>query len=96
MLLKGSKSKQVEQWMQELTGPDGAKLHGAGSNRSEDWWKGLGNVLLGHGLLASKSKSVRRGSSWGCRTEHKKKNRAQRAEPSTQLRSQAGLQSWAG
>jgi hypothetical protein len=58
MLLKGSKSKQVDGWMQELTGPDGSKLHGAGSNRSEEWWKGLGNVLMGQGLLASKAKSV--------------------------------------
>jgi hypothetical protein len=58
MLLKGSRSKQVEGWMQELTGPDGSKLHGAGSNRSEEWWKGLGNVLMGQGLLASKAKSV--------------------------------------
>ena len=65
MVLKGSKSKQVEPWMQELTGPDGAKLHGAGSNRSDEWWKGLGNVLMGQGLLASKTKSVRHGSSWG-------------------------------
>lgn len=60
MLLKGSKSKQVDPWMQELVGPDGAKLHGAGSNRSEDWWKGLGNVLMGQGYLASKTKAVRR------------------------------------
>jgi hypothetical protein len=33
-------------------------LYGAGSNRSEDWWKGLGNVLLGEGFLASQSKTV--------------------------------------
>jgi hypothetical protein len=64
MLLKGSKSKQVEQWMQDLTALEGQKLHGAGSNRSEDWWKGLGNMLMGQGLLASKSKSVRR-AFWG-------------------------------
>lgn len=61
MLLKGSKSKQVEGWMQELAGPDGTKLHGAGSARSDEWWKGLGNVLMGQGLLASKTKSVRPG-----------------------------------
>lgn len=60
MLLKGSKAKQVEPWMQELTGPDGSKLHGAGSARSEDWWKGLGNVLMGQGYLASKTKAVSR------------------------------------
>lgn len=65
MLLKGSKSKQVEQWMQDLTALEGQKLHGAGSNRSEDWWKGLGNVLMGQGLLASKSKSVRRAFALG-------------------------------
>lgn len=62
MLLKGSKSKQVDPWMQELVGPDGVKLHGAGSNRSEDWWKGLGNVLVGQGYLASKTKAVRQAS----------------------------------
>lgn len=61
MLLKGSKSKQVDSWMQELTGADGSKLHGVGSNRSEEWWKGLGNVLMGQGLLASKAKSVSAG-----------------------------------
>lgn len=44
--------------MQELMGPDGAKLHGSGSNRSEEWWKGLGNVLMGQGLLSTKAKSV--------------------------------------
>ena len=57
-LLKGSKSKQVEPWMQELTGPDGSKLHGAGSKRSEEWWKGLGNVLMGQGYLASNARKV--------------------------------------
>lgn len=58
MLLKGSKSKQLDPWMTALPGPRGSPLYGAGSNRSEDWWKGLGNVLMGQGLLASKAKSV--------------------------------------
>jgi hypothetical protein len=58
MLLKGSKSKQLDPWMTALPGPGGSPLYGAGANRSEDWWKGLGNVLMGQGLLASKAKSV--------------------------------------
>lgn len=66
MLLKGSKSKQVEPWMQQLTGPDGSMLHGAGSSRSEEWWKGLANVLMGQGLLASQTKSVRRSRTICC------------------------------
>ena len=29
-----------------------AKLHGAGADRSESWWKGLGGLLAAEGLLA--------------------------------------------
>jgi hypothetical protein len=44
--------------MKEAKAADGSALYGAGSNRSEDWWKGLSNVLLGEGYLASQSKTV--------------------------------------
>jgi hypothetical protein len=57
-LLRGSKAKGVEPWMQQLTGPDGLLLHGAGSSRSEEWWKGLAGVLLGQGYISSQSKTV--------------------------------------
>ncbi|WIA16435.1 hypothetical protein OEZ85_013122 [Tetradesmus obliquus] len=56
-VLRGSKAKGVEQWMREAAAADGSALYGAGSSRSEDWWKGLGAVLLGEGFLASQSKT---------------------------------------
>jgi hypothetical protein len=46
-VLRGSKAKSVDPWMQALTGPDGRALHGAGSGRSDEWWKGLAGVLMG-------------------------------------------------
>jgi hypothetical protein len=57
-VLRGSKAKSVDDWMKEAKAADGSALYGAGSNRGEDWWKGLGNVLLGEGYLASQSKTV--------------------------------------
>jgi hypothetical protein len=57
-VLRGSRAKSVEEWMKEAKAADGSALYGTGSSRSEDWWKGLGNVLLGEGLLASQSKTV--------------------------------------
>jgi hypothetical protein len=57
-VLRGSKAKSVDDWMKEAKAADGSALYGAGCNRSGDWWKGLGNVLLGEGFLASQSKKV--------------------------------------
>lgn len=57
-VLRGSKAKSLEAWMIEAKAADGTALHGAGNSRSEDWWKGFANVLLGQGLLASQSKTV--------------------------------------
>jgi hypothetical protein len=57
-VLRGSKAKSVDDWMKEAKAADGSALYGAGCSRSEDWWKGLGNVLLGEGFLASQSKMV--------------------------------------
>lgn len=57
-VLRGSKAKSIDAWMQQLAGPDGQLLHGAGSGRSDEWWKGLANVLMGQGLLASQARTV--------------------------------------
>lgn len=29
----------MKPWMFDITAPDGTKLHGAGAQRSEAWWK---------------------------------------------------------
>lgn len=57
-ILRGSKAKNVESWMMELRDAGGKLLHGAGSSRSDDWWKGLAGVLMGQGHLQSQHKSV--------------------------------------
>eukprot|EP00775_Hariotina_reticulata_P009775 gene9775-9932_t len=59
-----SKAKGVEHWMQQLPGPGGTLLHGAGSSRSEEWWKGLAGVLLGQGYIQSQSKTNPAGASY--------------------------------
>ncbi|KAG2452664.1 hypothetical protein HYH02_002897 [Chlamydomonas schloesseri] len=53
-LLRGSRSKDLQPWMLEAAVhvTTGAKLHGAGAERSEAWWKGLGGLLAAEGLLA--------------------------------------------
>lgn len=57
-VLRGSKAKSVEPWMIEIRDASGNPLHGAGSSRSDDWWKGLAGVLMGQGHLQSQHKSV--------------------------------------
>ncbi|KAG2446096.1 hypothetical protein HXX76_000696 [Chlamydomonas incerta] len=53
-LLRGSRSKDLQPWMIDAAVhvATGAKLHGAGTERSESWWKGLGGLLAAEGLLA--------------------------------------------
>jgi superfamily II DNA helicase RecQ len=50
---RGSKNKEVTQWMMDVKGPQGEPLYGAGQQKSEGWWKGLGGVLQARGLLKS-------------------------------------------
>lgn len=57
-VLRGSKAKNIERWMMELQDHHDNPLHGAGSNRSDDWWKGLAGVLMGEGYLQTLHKSV--------------------------------------
>lgn len=57
-VLRGSKAKSIEPWMQDIKDQHGNPLHGAGSSRSDDWWKGLAGVLMGQGYLQSQHKSV--------------------------------------
>lgn len=39
-------------------GPDGRPLHGAGTKRSDNWWKGLHGLLVGRGFVELKSMQV--------------------------------------
>jgi hypothetical protein len=48
-------------WMTEKAAPDGTRLHGAGSGRSEAWWKGLHGVLVAKGMVELKSIQARPG-----------------------------------
>ncbi|GIM10839.1 hypothetical protein Vretimale_14456 [Volvox reticuliferus] len=51
-LLRGSRCKDLQPWMLEAThAVTGERLHGAGSGRSESWWKGFGGLLNAEGLL---------------------------------------------
>ncbi|PRW18345.1 putative ATP-dependent DNA helicase [Chlorella sorokiniana] len=56
-VLRGSRSQKVKPWMADITGPDGTKLHGAGQQYSEGWWKALAGMLTGRGLIASITKA---------------------------------------
>ena len=49
-----SRSQKVKPWMADITAPDGTKLHGAGQQYSDGWWKvrqggqrGAGKVGIG-------------------------------------------------
>eukprot|EP00878_Enallax_costatus_P042925 GHUV01050445.1.p1 GENE.GHUV01050445.1~~GHUV01050445.1.p1 ORF type:complete len:136 (+),score=51.02 GHUV01050445.1:313-720(+) len=50
--------------MMELRDHSGNPLHGAGSTRSDDWWKGLAGVLMGQGYLQSQHKSAASGQAY--------------------------------
>jgi superfamily II DNA helicase RecQ len=52
-LLRGSNAKDIQPWMRELQGPLGGALHGAGTKRSEGWWKGLAGLLQAQDLIKS-------------------------------------------
>ena len=52
-VIRGSKNKDVTQWMKDVKGPQGEALYGAGQQKSEAWWKGLAGVLQARGLLKS-------------------------------------------
>eukprot|EP00887_Chlorella_sp_A99_P003535 scaffold7.g3535.t1 len=56
-MLRGSRSTRMKPWMLDITAADGAKLHGAGAERSEDWWKALAGILTGRGLVAVQTRS---------------------------------------
>jgi superfamily II DNA helicase RecQ len=52
-LLRGSNAKDIQPWMRELQSPLGGVLHGAGTKRSEGWWKGLAGLLQAQDLIKS-------------------------------------------
>ena len=57
-VLRGSRAQKMKPWMLEMTAPDGTKLHGAGLQWTEAWWKALAGMLTGRGLLAGHTKST--------------------------------------
>ncbi|KXZ49836.1 hypothetical protein GPECTOR_19g287 [Gonium pectorale] len=87
-LLRGSKTKDLAPWMLEATHAiSGEKLHGAGTSRSDSWWKGLGGLLAAEGLVQYYSKGdyqVLRVSDEGARWLHSREPLMKELPPALQ------------
>ena len=67
-LLRGSRGRDLTPWMLEKPvpwGPPGARLHGAGTYKSVDWWKALAGGLQHAGFLREETRAMGGGGGGG-------------------------------